>query len=278
MSQGAWAVDPSVMPASSSGAPCQPTLPVGEQTLSLDVGATPREVIVHIPALPAGVRSPAVIAFHGLTGTASAFEAVIGLSVLADQAGFVVAYPQGLGSPSNWHFSGHGRDRSDLAMTEALMDLLVEQACVDPDRIVLAGHSMGGGMASDAACRLADRVAGAVLIAAVWARLPCRPVRPVPVIATHALDDPVLRYMGGHFGGDGPDALDTLPVEDALAAWAANDGCSSPPMISEIGDGSATLTWPGCAAPVVLHRLATGGHDWPGIASGLVAELVTSLR
>ncbi len=48
------------------------------------------------------------------------------------------------------------------------------------------------------------------------------------------------------------------------------------PVVSQNEDGSAILTWPGCEAAVVLHRLPSGGHDWPAIASGLIAELVAA--
>ena len=263
--------------APSPAVPCVPTLAVGDQTLSIDARGTLREVIVHLPPNTSGIRRPAVIAFHGYSSKSSELEVTSGLSELADEVGFVVAYPQALGTPASWHFGEHlGYDVGDLALTELLMTALAEDACIDPDRIVLAGHSMGGGMASDAACRLADRVAGVVLVSALWFELPCEPDRPVPVIAMHALDDPVLPYQGGGVADVDPSVPGTLPVEDAIAAWAARDGCGSPPAISTQADGSAVLAWPDCATPVVLHRLSSGGHDWPSVASDLIVGLVTA--
>jgi len=149
-------------------------------------------------------------------------------------------------------------------------------ACVDPERVILAGHSMGGAMASDAACRLADQVAGVVPVAALWFELPCEPNRPVPLMALHALDDPVLPYAGGKIGGVGSGVPERLPVEVAVAAWAERDGCAATPAVSTADDGGAMLTWSDCAAPVELHRLSSGGHDWPALASELIAEMTTS--
>jgi polyhydroxybutyrate depolymerase len=256
---------------------CVPMLAAGSQTVALEIGGRPRDVIVHIPAALTHERWPAVVAFHGYSSFAKDLEAVSGLSALADDHGFVVAYPQALGSPTEWHFSGNlGYDQRDLSMTRALLRLLVDQACVDPDRIVLAGHSMGGGMASDAACRLADQVAGVVLVAALWFELPCQPARPLPVVATHALDDEVLPYQGGTIGGVAPGVPDQLPVESAIGTWAAHDGCASTAAEAANGDGGAVLAWLGCEAPVVLHRLASGGHAWPVLASRLIAEMATS--
>jgi polyhydroxybutyrate depolymerase len=235
-----------------------------------------REVIVHLPGAAVGQRLPAVVAFHGYSSFAADLETVSGLSSLAEEGPFVVAYPQALGNPTQWHFDGNmGYNQRDHAMVRSLLAWLIEEACVDPERIVLVGHSMGGGMASDAACRLADQVAGVVLVAALWFEFPCEPVRSIPVVATHSLDDPVLPYEGGQIGGVGPGVPEVLPVEDAMAAWAQWDGCGSAPATSMMEDGSAVLTWPDCAAPVVLHRLPSGGHGWPAVASRLIVQMVT---
>ena len=256
---------------------CQPSLSVGSQTLDIDVDGTQREVIIHVPAAGGGRRLPAVVAFHGFSAFAAQLEATSGLSALADEGPFVVAYPQALGRPTEWHVAGNrGADERDLDMVRSLLRVLVEQACVDPGRIIVAGHSMGGAMASDAACRLADQVAGVVLVAALWFEPPCQPVRPVPVVALHALDDPVLPYAGGPIGGVLSGIPEQLPAESAIGAWAAHDGCGSTPAESTSDDGGAILTWRGCATPVVLHRLASGGHGWPAMASQLIAEMAAS--
>lgn len=261
---------PSSAPA-ASGNTCLPALAPGNHVLQLDVAGTSREVVVQVPSLAPGVRPAAVIAFHGYSAHADQLEETTGLSPLAAERGFVVAYPEGLGDPTEWHFSGSfGAGRRDVDLADTLMATLIEQACVDPARILIAGHSMGGAMASEVACRLADRVAGVVLVAALWFQLPCAPARPVPVLAMHALDDEVLPYAGGAIGGVGPGVPPTLGVEEAMGAWATHDGCGSPPSITDAADGSAVLSWSDCAAPVVLHRLPTGGHAWPSIATGLI--------
>jgi polyhydroxybutyrate depolymerase len=268
---------PSPAPAGNDGL-CQPGLAPGHHVLELDIAGTPREVIVDVPESRRGVRPPAVIAFHGYSSYADQLEATSGLGRIATEDGFVVAFPQGLGDPPEWHFSGYyGAGPRDIDLADELMTLLVEQACADPERILVAGHSMGGAMASEVGCRLADRVAGVVLVAALWFQPPCAPARPVPVLALHALDDEVLPYEGGAIGGVGSGVPPILGVEEAIAAWAAHDGCGDPPTVTDAADGSAVLSWPDCAAPVVLHRLPTGGHAWPSIATGLiVASLPTA--
>jgi polyhydroxybutyrate depolymerase len=272
---GAEPALPSPDQPNGTTATCVPTIAAGSQTVSVTVDETIREAIVHVPPGEPSVGWPAVIAFHGYTAFADQLEGTSGLSERADERGFVVAYPQGLGGVPEWHFAGNrGEDPRDLSFTQALIELLTAEACVDQERIVLAGHSMGGGMASDAACRLADQVAGVVLVAALWFELPCEPARAVPVVAMHALDDPVLPYSGGPIPGTGYSVPEQLAVETALAAWAAHDGCGTAVGTKATEEG-ATLVWPDCAAPVVLHRLTRGGHDWPRIASDLIVAMVT---
>ena len=126
-------------------------------------------------------------------------------------------------------------------------------------------------MASAAACALADRVAGAALVAAFWATLPCEPSRPVPIVAMHALDDPVLPYVGGMVGGGGPRVL---AVEEAIGAWAARDGCAEVPVARVLEEGVVELAWQDCAAPVLLIQAAAGGHEWAPTASERIVHLL----
>jgi polyhydroxybutyrate depolymerase len=57
-----------------------------------------------------------------------------------------------------------------------------------------------------------------------------------------------------------------MPVDDAVAAWAAFDGCGTPPTTSFVADDVQRLVWPGCFAngAVELYRIIGGGHTWPG--------------
>lgn len=251
---------------------CISALPLGSSVQSFVVDGVVREVRLHLPTRAAGERLPLAIGFHGYTATAAQLEVTSGLTARAERDGFLVAYVQGAGDPPDWSFPAHAGSRvDDLGLVAALIDRLITEACADPLRVVLFGHSMGGGMASAAACALADRVAGVVLVSAFWADLPCLPARPVPVVAMHALDDPVLPYDGGIVGGGGPRVL---AVEDALAAWAEHDGCDEEPSTRVLDGGIAELAWGGCAAPVRLLRGSVGGHDWTPAASDHVVAML----
>jgi polyhydroxybutyrate depolymerase len=240
----------------------------------------PREILVHVP--PAGPTTaagyPLVIAFHGFTGTTGRVARTWMLGPMADADGFVVAYPQGVGLLPAWHFPGGPARTSDgvndLHLVDALLRHAAAEWCIDGARVVLVGHSLGGAMAQAAACAMAERVAGLVLAAAVQEGAACEPGRPVHVVALHALDDAVVPYGGMDATARRPWSSGQLPVEAAMADWAARNACAGGPTITPAQDGGALLAWQGCDAPVVLFRLADGGHRYPAQASDAVRAMV----
>ena len=129
-------------------------------------------------------------------------------------------------------------------------------------------------MADATACAFADRVAGAVLVSAVQFGNPCAPARPVPIVALHAIDDGVLPYAGGHIASTPAWFPEQQPVEDAVGRWAVRNGCVGRPVTADLPYGGAVLSWAGCDAPVTLHRLARGGHDYAPLASQLLRDMI----
>lgn len=264
-------------PAASPDGSCR-TLLTGYQLLSLPIDRLERQVLVMVPPARRAGPMRLVLAFHGHSAHAGPFAATSDLSNAALQDGFVVAYPQGSGEPSDWHFPGGPREPEgslgDLALVEALLDRLTDEGCVDTHAVFLVGHSKGGGMADAVACSMAERVAGVVLAAATQYGIPCDPSRPVPIVAFHAVNDRILPYDGGHIAGTPDSAPQQQPVEGAIARWAARNGCASGPATTRLPEGGAVLTWAGCQAPVVLHRLVRGGHAYPALATQALRSMV----
>lgn len=269
-------------PSPATSAVACSTLVPGDVDATIDVDGTSREVLIHVPPAAAGPGDglPLVIAFHGFGAYAPQLATTSQLDPLADADGFVVAYPQAVGATPTWFYPGGPNEVpvgvDDLRLVEVLLDRAASEGCIDTQRVVLMGHSMGGAMAQAGACAFADRVAGLVLVSAVQSGVACEPSRPVPVVATHAVDDPVLPYAGGQIPIAPSWFPAQQPAEEAIAAWATRDGCSGDPEVTPDADGGAVLEWQGCAAPVVLHRLAQGGHAYPALASELVRGLVVA--
>ena len=106
---------------------------------------------------------PLVLAFHGHGGTAALFERYTRLWALADQHGFLIAYPQGVLGPdgqTGWDtFRRRDPDTDDVGFVNMLLTRLQDTFCVDPARIYATGFSNGGGFVSVLACDLSSRIA-----------------------------------------------------------------------------------------------------------------------
>ena len=106
--------------------------------------------------IPAGVRAraPLIVMLHGCTQSPDDFARGTRMNALAQEHGYVVAYPaQSKGkNPSkcwNWFRSGdQQRGQGEPAMLAALTRHLVEAHRLDERRVYVAGLSAGGAMAA----------------------------------------------------------------------------------------------------------------------------------
>ncbi len=227
-----------------------------------------RYVLMHRPAT-AATRAPLVIALHGSGANPEAMIYQTGLTGPADQQGFIVAYPAG--EDQSWGIQlADPLFRRDGELLANLVDTRVGDGCVDPDRVVLAGFSLGGISAHTLACTDAGRFHIIVAVSARDVSEPCAPTRPVTFVAYNGVLDQVLPYEGGsRFGWKLPSA------EGWAAAWAARNGCSSGPVTTLTNDRVDRLEWRGCGSPVVFYRIKRGKHVWPSgepPIGGLAAE------
>ena len=269
-------------PIATTSAPCIDLAP-GEQTLTVVADGVTRSVLVHVPvAANTAAPMPAMIALHGYSTEAADFAQTSQLPAIADEVGFIVAFPQGLGATPYWNVVGPDTSsadptRPDREFVNGVIDLLVASDCVDPSRIFLAGHSMGGGMTGDLACQIGDRLAGIGLMSAMALHPPCQPPRPLGVFVSHAMDDDVLPYLGGTIAGAPDNYPKQLPVEDAVRGWATGEGCTPSTDLTVPGAVEALITFVGCAAPVEFDRRSTGGHEWSVAAGGEMVRFFLSL-
>lgn len=242
---------------------CSPPAAEDSGEFSVQVGQRTRTALVHVPAGSDVSRPPPlVLMFHGFGGSPQNIEAGSGMSVKADEAGFIVAYPAGLGSRAGWELIG----TEDLDFVDALLTSLAAEMCFDPHRVYASGFSMGGGMTTAVGCRLADRIAAIAPVSAVNLaddKVLCQPSRPMPFLAFHGLLDDVLPYGGGAVPlGRYPEVIG---AEFAAAAWAERNACESTPQPQPVINQTVEpMFWTGCAAPVELYRITNRGHTWPG--------------
>ncbi len=219
-------------------------------------GGLLRHFVLVVPEAAAR-PAPLVIVFHGFMASPREVEELTGMSALAEEDRFVVAYPEGSGLPRSWRADPRRGDR-DVLFTRDLVALLDEAVDVDRGRVYAAGMSNGGGMAARLACDASDLVAAVGAVAAAYPTGDCSPGRPVPVIAFHGTDDPIVPYEGW---------APLLPaVEDWATGWAGRNGCGSDPGTEALAADVTGVLWDDCdaGAEVLLYTVAGGRHGWPG--------------
>lgn len=260
---------------------------------TIEFGGRQRTALVHSPARPASGGAPALmISLHGRGGTGRSQERTSGLSELADQAGFIVAYPDGI--ERSWN-DGRGLDSfaaqreavDDVGFIIALIDRLVATRGVDPSRVYLSGYSNGGLMAMRLACERPERIAGIAIVARTLTRdlaAACTKGKPVPAIFVMGTADPLVPFAGGQQKIGGSQQVAVLGAAETAQAWARRNLLETRPRRIAIPDtaagdgtqGGYRLDYGGRAAAgrVALIAVTGGGHTWPGGHVGLSQRIV----
>jgi polyhydroxybutyrate depolymerase len=228
--------------------------------VALLVGARERTALVHVPAgIPAGRRAALVLALHGVGGNGAQMERYSGFSRVADNAGFVVAYPSSSGP--FWNSTASRKLPDDVHFLSQLITYLQQRLCLEAGRVYAAGVSNGGGMVALAGCALSTRLSGFASVAGGYDGQPaCRPARPESVLEIHGTADQIVPY----FGAGGHPTSDGLPP--FVERWVSRDRCVGRPAVTRPATRTTSLRWRRCAAGVqVKHiRIAGGRHQWPG--------------
>jgi len=251
----------------------------GDHFRTVAVDGRERSYSVHVPPnYDATKPTPVVLAFHGAATNGPVMMISSDLSTKADEAGFLVVYPNGSGKGNLmlvWNSGGlrapHAkRLPDDVAFVERLLDDLATVVHVDPKRVYATGMSNGGMMCYRLAAELSDRIAAIAPVSGTMAVDSWRPKRPVAVIHFHGTEDKLVPY-------NGPDkkiekVMSFRSVGETIRMAARFNGCPRKPDIRRVpnthDDNTAvtkTAFGPGReGAEVILYTIEGGGHTWPG--------------
>jgi polyhydroxybutyrate depolymerase len=236
----------------------------GEHTVTLEFDGRERRYIAYVPeSYDAAAPTPLVMNIHGYTSADWQQVLFSNMNPTADAHGFIVIYPNGF--RNSWNAGSCCGTAADMNLDDVgfLVQVVEDSAgrlCIDRRRVYATGMSNGGYMSHRLACEASDVFAAAAPVAGALGVDDCSPPRPVPVMAFHGTEDPLVSY------GDG---------EAAFLHWVASNGCSGPSERTVFG-GSFCDTYSSCegGAEAALCTLDPMGHCWPGGSESLCLALI----
>lgn len=244
---------------------------------------TTREYFVYEPQNYSNdLQWPLILNFHGYTGDVPDHISRTRMHDLADQQGFLIAYPVGLtitrdpnilpsfvpASGAGWSVPGFSTERNEVAFTESLIQELKSEYSVDSEKIHATGLSLGGYMAAYVATQLPEQIASFASVAGqmtdeVFEVFEDETQKSGLLI--HGTADILTSYDGLN---------DEYQSVEALAnKLATNNNCSLDPTQTAVDDidtsDNTTVTffeYSDCDEGLSVHiyRVNGGGHRWPG--------------
>jgi polyhydroxybutyrate depolymerase len=255
------------------------SLPAGDITRKLMHDGLERSYILYVPAsIKWNQPVSLVFLFHGGTGNAESAIRMSGFNKVADENGFLVAYPNGTSRVSSdifltWNGGnccGFAQQKNvdDVGFVRAIISDLQSVAKIDSKRIYASGMSNGGILSQRLACEAADVFAAIAPVAGTLNFSPCSPSQPISVIEFHGTDDQHIPYGGG-FGPKSLVNVNFVSVMDSVGFWSSFNKCYLQPQTDSVGDIKHEV-WSGCeeSTSVELYTINGGGHAWPGGLAG----------
>ena len=209
----------------------------------------------------------------------------------AERDQFIVIYPDAINGA--WFYprgtGGFGETPNDTGFILSLIDKLMKDHSVNPNRIYVTGISNGGFMAQRLACDAPDRIAAMVSVAATGfagMEFVCNKAVPVPVMFIHGTEDRLVPWQGRSIQHpDGSTQNVTYSMSKTLNLWSTYNECKGQLSQGEVpASGESTGTRVTIIATdlckqgseVVLFSILGGGHNWPGV-SGVIPARIAGL-
>lgn len=220
---------------------------------------------MHVPAgYDGSIPCSLVFALHGRGGTGARFRDH-GFDEYADRYNFIVVYPDAIAGI--WEiYPGITGPNDDLAFFEMMIKGFGKKYRIEPSRMYVTGHSMGGYMTY----RLAHDMPGKISAIAPVAGLSVafgNPVAkgPISLLHLHAADDWTVRV------GAQTDT-DVLSAIGSVLEWKMANNIDTA-FREKLFSGGIEKTWSGKNGVDVSYRLyGKGGHAWPSDATQVIAD------
>lgn len=260
-----------------------PTLAGSLQSGALEWQGHSRSYQIYLP-VTVSQRPPLVLVFHGSMGNSELARAAYAYEFerLADQHGFVVAFPDGFedhfnGCRKRGPYAANTQNIDDVGFMRALVSRLARDYAVDTGAVFATGISNGGQMALRLALEAPDLVAA---VAPVATNLPTpdnmgcsQSGEPVSLLLMNGTDDPMNPDAGGTVALYGlvGDRGTVQSSQDTVRYWADLAGYTSAPQQRQLEDRDSddqshieVQLWQRSGAEsVALYTVVGGGHNTP---------------
>jgi poly(hydroxyalkanoate) depolymerase family esterase len=252
--------------------------PEGRWITGKYVGAAgSRAYKLYIPSRDRGQPMPLVVMLHGCTQSPDDFAAGTRMNFLAEEEGFLVAYPEQTAAANasrcwNWfQAADQQRERGEPALLAGLTRQIMVEHRVDANRVYVAGLSAGGAMAAIMAATHSD------LYAAVGVHSGLAPG------SAHDLPSALQAMQHGKhsgrtaadqtvplilFQGDHDSTVHPTNADEFIRQWAEGGKQNVTMHRGEVAGGRAytrVIYHGGSGRPTVERWIVHGaGHAWSG--------------
>ncbi len=213
---------------------------------------------------------PVVLVLHGDGMDGEAMIRLCNLNEKADEAGFLVVYPNGTGQKDKqltWNAgrccgSAQLKKREDVDFINNVLNDVEERYPVDRSRVYATGISNGAMMAYRLAAEIPYRIAAVAAVAGSLEVAPSSLKWPIPVLHFHGTQDEFVHFDDGH----GPRSEKRISINsamDTIRTWVWVNRANQEPETSEMpdqaDDGTKVVRYiyqaPKTKADVILYKI-----------------------
>lgn len=234
-------------------------------------------------------KRPLVVVLHGCTQKAQGFDTGSGWSALAETYGFALVFPeqQRANNPNlcfNWFKPADTvRGSGEAHSIAQMIDAMIEQHDVNPERVFITGLSAGGAMTSVLLATYPEKFAGGAILAGLPHGAAASVGEALQQMRAHT---PSARTSGksiqaatGHSGdwpavsiwhGTADSVVDESNADAILKQWLEVHGLGAAPDETDLVDRHPHKVWKDSTGKLVVeeYRVTGMGHGVPLAASG----------
>ena len=257
--------------------PCLvPSQPITQTTVLILVNDGMREFRLSVPSSEVGTKLPLIIAFHGGGGAEEDFQQQDEFDQLGEQEKFIMVYAVAEDGRSSaegeWFLNTAATSFEDNDFTEAIVDNLSSQYCLDQDRLYAIGYSLGSMYTYEIACQLNHRFAAVASFAGTMPVDPetCDLVGNMGILHIHGKLDYIIDYDDDWDWKDGEhEGVGTMSnVPGMIEAWSMRANCLSSDTDADLF--LEHITHSECFGEVRVEHygMEFWEHTWPNEVDG----------